>query len=175
MWAISNDRRLRAARTEPSAVGGATIKERRFDFERVPDRILRALGQPRWWQAWYPRPLRDPANAWDEIPFAMKLLRTIVWLNLLALPLAVPLIFLVPALEKVAASAGLQLPLSMRVTIFASSIALAARLLYGLPLAVAGTVVIAVRRRVPVLTAIKLLFTWDCDRWSSTEARRLIG
>jgi len=37
------------------------------------------LGQPDWWQAWYPRSLRVRDSVWDRLPFSMKLLRTLVW------------------------------------------------------------------------------------------------
>ena len=64
-----------------------------------------ALGQPRWWQAWYPRALRHPANIWDKMPFSIKALRTLLAIDLAAIPLALPLMYFVPQLVHIAEGA----------------------------------------------------------------------
>ena len=80
------------------------------------------LGQPNWWQTWYPRSLRVPDSVWDRLPFSMKVLRTLVWLELILLffePAGWTLvIFVIPTFQSWSASIGRELPLLIRVFVF---------------------------------------------------------
>jgi tRNA A-37 threonylcarbamoyl transferase component Bud32 len=136
--------------------------------------VLRgALGQPRWWQAWYPRALRDPANIWDRMSPAVKVLRTILWVELAALPLVGSLMFIVPTMIPIWAGSNFQLPFPIRVTI-AVSAALKLPAMVGLAIVLGGVALLSARKRIPVVAVLRSLLTWRSDRWNSAEARRLL-
>lgn len=136
---------------------------------------LRAtLGQPRWWQAWYPRALRHPANIWDRMSTAMKTLRTILWLDLAAIPFVLPLIYFVPRLTEMARGSNNALPLLMRIVI-GTAVALEPLLLVSLAALVGGVLVLSVTKRISPIRVVECLLTWRSDRWSATEARRLLS
>ena len=135
---------------------------------------LAAFGQPRWWQTWYPRSVRAPDNVWDQMPFAMRAARTIVWLALASIPALALFVFVVPPMASLAAGAGIPLPLPTRLAIAASAIALQG---LGIGLTVAALLVVlsAVRRRVPLLEVIRLTFTWRREHWETPTGRALRG
>ncbi len=132
-----------------------------------------AFGQPHWWQAWYPRALRDPTNVWDRMSPSVKVLRTVLWLELAAVPVAVPLIFVVPMISRIWAGANLALPLPMSFTI-AVSTALKWPMILGLAILVVGVATLSARLRIPVKAVMRSLLTWRSDRWNTVEARRLL-
>jgi tRNA A-37 threonylcarbamoyl transferase component Bud32 len=133
-----------------------------------------AFGQPSWWQAWYPRALRAPDNVWDRMPLSMRVMRTLVWLGLVVVPLAMPIIFIVPDVAAFARGMGVPLPLPMRIMIF-TSVFLRAPLLYGVGLSLLGAVALALKHRLPPLSVLRLLFTWRASAWDSPAGRRLMG
>lgn len=136
---------------------------------------LRAtLGQPRWWQAWYPRALRHPANVWDRMSTAMKTLRTILWLDLAAIPFLLPMTYFVPRLTEVASSSNHALPLLMRLVIGASGL-LTPLLPVSLVALLGGVLTLSVTKRVSPIRVLECLLTWRGDRWSATEVRRLLS
>ncbi len=132
-----------------------------------------AFGQPHWWQAWYPRALRDPTNVWDRMSPTVKVLRTILWLELAAVPVAVPLIFVVPTISRIWAGANLAFPLLVRLTVAVSQ-ALKWPMIAGLAILVVGVATLSVRLRIPVKAVMRSLLTWRSDRWNTAEARRLL-
>ena len=132
-----------------------------------------AFGQPRWWQAWYPRSVRAPDNVWDQMPFAMRAARTIVWLSLASIPALALFVFVVPSMASLAAGAGIPLPLPTRIAIAASAIALQG-LAIGLIVAALLVGLSAMRRRVPLLEAIRLTFTWRRANWDTPAGRKLL-
>lgn len=131
-----------------------------------------AFGQPRWWQAWYPRSLRDPENVWDRMPWSMRVMRTIIWIGLVVVPMIMPLLFFVDDLATFAAAGAMPLPLPLRIMIVASSVALQP-LTYGLVLSLIGAAILARRRGVPASSVLKLLFTWRASAWDTPEGQRL--
>lgn len=133
-----------------------------------------AFGQPSWWQPWYPRVLRDPASVWDRMPFSMKLMRTVLWLNLVAIPYALPLIFVVPNLTLLSEASARALPLPLRLVIAFSSV-IKWPLIIGLLLVPIAAVIIARSRCVSSLTVLRLLLTWRGDKWDTPEGRRLLA
>ncbi len=132
-----------------------------------------AFGQPRWWQVWYPRALRHPANVWDRMSPVVKVLRTILSLELAAVPVAVPLIFVIPNFNLLWSGANLQLPLPIRLTIAVSQ-PLKWPMVASLVLLFLGVAALSVRSRIPVSTVLRCLLTWRDDQWNSVEARRLL-
>jgi tRNA A-37 threonylcarbamoyl transferase component Bud32 len=130
------------------------------------------FGQPRWWQAWYPRWLRSADSAWDRMPFGVKLLRTLLWLDVAVIPLAIPLVFGVPQLSSTAASGGIALPLPVRLFIGAG-ILLRGPWLAGIALAAAGIVALAITKRVRPDEVVRLLLTWSARDWDSPAGRKL--
>jgi hypothetical protein len=137
--------------------------------------ILRdILGQPSWWRTWYPRILRDPASVWDRLPPTLKVMRTVLWLELLLLPAGVILaVFVIPTFQAVFASLGMQFPLMMRTFSFAVSLGG-----YALPLVIMAALVQGrrwhARHGVPGMVAFKALFSVNRDFWRDTEARQLL-
>jgi hypothetical protein len=138
-------------------------------------RILRTiLGEPSWWRTWYPRVLRDPASVWDRLPPALKVLRTVFWLELLLLPAGFLLaIFVLPTFEAVFASLGMAFPLMMRTVTLAVTIGV-----YVLPLFAVAAVVQGRRWRaehgLSPMVAFGTLFSVSPDFWQDTEAGKLL-
>jgi len=139
-------------------------------------KILRTiLGQPSWWRTWYPRVLRDPSSVWDRLPPALKVMRTVFWLELLLLPAGFLLaIFVLPTFQAVFESLGLRFPLVMRTVILAVEIGA----YYVLPLFVVAALVQGRRWRatygLPHMVAFSALFSVSQDFWRGTEARQLL-
>ena len=140
-----------------------------------PTSTLRAiLGEPAWWRTWYPRILRDPANVWDRLPPALKLMRTVIWLELLLLPAGFVLaIFVIPTFQAVWASLGLDAPVVER--IFMTAVAIGG---YVLPVILVAALVQARRWHnglgLPVWVAFTAFFSVSQDFWRDTDARRLL-
>ena len=130
-----------------------------------------ALGQPRWWQAWYPRALRHPAN---KMPFSLKALRTLLAIDLAAIPLALPLMYFVPQLVHIAEGGNHALPLVMRGVIWAAT-ALAPLLPASVAVLATGVAAVSMRKGVSFVRVLECLLTWRRDRWSVTEQRRLLS
>jgi hypothetical protein len=137
--------------------------------------VLRTvLGEPTWWRTWYPRILRDPANVWDRLPPALKLMRTVIWLELLLLPAGFLLaIFVIPTFQAVWASLGLDAPLVER--IFMTAVTIGG---YVLPVILVAALVQARRWHnglgLPVWVAFTAFFSVSHDFWQDTEARQLL-
>jgi hypothetical protein len=113
------------------------------------------LGQPRWWLAWYPRSLRPARSAWERIPASVKALRTLLFVDLLMLPVALPLIFVVPYMEYKAATANIVLPLTLRTTITMSEMAQSGVGYLILALLPLGVVTLALWRRTSVAVVMR--------------------
>jgi hypothetical protein len=131
-----------------------------------------SFGQPRWWQARYPKSLRATDNVWNQMPFAVRLARTIVWLAVVSIPAVVQFIFIVPPLADLVDGMKVPLPLPTRIAIAASRDALKA-LGAGLPIAAVLVSWSALRSRVPVFDVVRLLFSWRRNDWDSPSGRRL--
>jgi hypothetical protein len=70
------------------------------------------FGQPDWWQTWYPRALRVRDSVWGRLPTSMKLLRTLIWLELIILPAGgILTVFVLPTFQTMFASVGQPWPL----------------------------------------------------------------
>lgn len=134
---------------------------------------LAAFGQPRWWQTWYPRSLRAPDNVWDDMPATIRIVRSVVWLSLAVIPVALPLIFVVPKLQIMAAGVAVTLPLPLRMIIAASE---AVRT----PAWVAWASIVVLtahamwRHRVSLGDLLPLLFTSRREAWNTPAGRRLL-
>jgi tRNA A-37 threonylcarbamoyl transferase component Bud32 len=131
------------------------------------------FGQPRWWQTWYPRALRAPDNAWDTIPPSMKLLQSLLWLAMAAIPLALPMMLGIEQLTYAAAAKGIPLPLPARI-MFAIGSALVIPWYFSVAVVVVGAMAMAVRCRVGVGDVVRLLLTWRSTDWDSQAAQQLI-
>jgi hypothetical protein len=137
--------------------------------------ILRSiLGEPNWWRTWYPSILRDPASVWDRLPPTLKVLRTVIWLELLLLPAGVVLvIFVTPTFQAVWASLGVQAPLMIRTLEFAVTIGV-----YVLPVITLAALVQGWRwrssRGLPLMVACNAFFSVSRDFWRDTDARQLL-
>jgi tRNA A-37 threonylcarbamoyl transferase component Bud32 len=129
--------------------------------------------QPSWWQAWYPSSLRHPSSAWDRMPWLVKTLRTILWLDLALVPVALPVLVVIPQMAQLAASVNLLLPMTARLPI-AFIKAVEAPAMVALGLLLVGIFWLSTTRRVPIAAVVRCLLTWRIDRWTSTEARRLL-
>lgn len=132
------------------------------------------LGQPSWWRTWYPRLLRDPANVWDKLPPTLKVMQTVLWLELLLLPAGFILaVFVIPTFQAVFASLGMQFPLMMRTYSVAVTIGG-----YALPFIVIAALVQGrhwhAQHGVPGMVAFKSLFSVNRDFWRDTDARKLL-
>ncbi len=130
------------------------------------------FGQPRWWQAWYPRALRDPDSAWDRMPVLVKILRTLAVLFLLMIPLGLPQLFVVPTLVMLARGAGMALPLPLRFTIVISSV-FSDLILLLFAVMLGGSLWLARRRGVRLAEILRLLFTWRASAWDTASGRRV--
>lgn len=130
------------------------------------------LGQPRWWQAWYPRAIRHPGNVWDRMSTAMKALRTALWLDLAAIPFALPLVYFVPRLTEIAAASNHALPRLMRIILDVSG-ALTPVLVASLATVLGGILTLSATRRISPVRVLECLLSWRRDRWSPTEMLRL--
>lgn len=150
-----------------------TVVSSRVSGASWGETMRRLLGQPRWWQAWYPRSLRDPENVWDRMPALMRADRTLVAALLFAIPLSLPLEFVAPTLSTVAASAGLALPVPMRLMLGMSG-ALRTPIIAGAILAPLLLFWLSMRRQVPIRELLPLLFTWRASRWSTPAGRKLL-
>jgi hypothetical protein len=128
--------------------------------------------QPRWWQMWYPRRWRDPSNAWDDMPFSMKAMRTVAWVSIPAAVFALPIIFVVPALVRFAGESGMPLPLPFRLVIW-QSLAMRWPMVIGLLAVAVGVPILATKRGVAVADVWRLLFTWRREAWDTPAGRRL--
>ncbi len=133
-----------------------------------------SFGQPPWWQAWYPRSVRAADNIWDEMPPAIRVARTIIWFALASIPALVLFFFVVPPLADLAAGANIPLPLPTRIAIVASDRALQT-LAVGLVIAALLIIWSAIRRGVPLLDVVRLLFTWRRHEWDTPSGRRLLA
>lgn len=132
----------------------------------------RLFFQPSWWQAWYPRVLRDPSNVWDRMTWGMRVMRTLTWLSIPAGLFAIPIFAVVPLLATLAQGLALELPLALRVTIEAAG-ALKWPLRVALLVIVAGVPLQAAVSRVSPATVFRLLFTWRAEAWNTPAGRRL--
>ena len=136
---------------------------------------LRAiLGEPTWWRTSYPHVLRSPGNVWDRLPTTLKVLRTLIWLELLLLPAGfVLVVFVTPTFEVVYASVGAPFPLLLGMFISAVSIGG-----YLLPMILLGAVLQGRRWRgrlgLPGLVAFNAFFSVSPDFWRNTDAKRLL-
>ena len=137
--------------------------------------ILRDIfGEPSWWRTWYPHNLRNPASVWDRLPPALKVMRTVIWLELLLLPAGFVLaLFVLPTFQAVYESIRVELPLMMRTLMLAFELGG-----YALPLIIVAALVQGRRWRtrygVPRMTAFYTLFSVSEDFWQDTEARKLL-
>lgn len=132
-----------------------------------------AFGQPRWWQAWYPAELRSPDNAWESMPSSVKALRTLLWIELVSLPLAIPLIFFVPELQRAAAGAGLALPLPARIVIALSAFMQKGPGYAAYAGVILGVAWLAISKHVRVTDVLRLLLTWRREAWEAPLAAPL--
>jgi hypothetical protein len=136
---------------------------------------LRAiLGEPTWWRTWYPRTLRDPASVWDRLPPVLKVMRTVIWLELLLLPAGFVLaIFVIPTFQALYSSIGVEFPLMMRT--FMSAVVIGG---YVLPVLLLAALVQGwrwhVRHGLSLTVAFSALFSVNRDFWRETEARQLL-
>jgi len=136
---------------------------------------LRAiLGEPTWWRTWYPRSLRDPASVWDRLPPELKVMRTVIWLELLLLPAGfVLIVFVLPTFQAVYSSIGVDFPLMMRT--FMSAVVIGG---YVLPVLLLAALVQGwrwhVRHGLSLTVAFSALFSVNRDFWRETEARQLL-
>jgi hypothetical protein len=137
--------------------------------------ILRdILGEPGSWRTWYPRILRNPASVWDKLPPTLRVMRTVLWLELLLLPAGFVLaLFVLPTFQAVYAAIGIEFPLMMSALILAFEIGG-----YILPLIVLAALVQSWRWRarqgLPLMVALNALFSGSRDFWRDPEARRLL-
>lgn len=70
------------------------------------------VGQPVWWQTWYPRGLRVRDSVWDRLPLSMKVLRTLVWLELIVAPVSnILALFVIPTFQTMIWGLGREVPL----------------------------------------------------------------
>jgi hypothetical protein len=136
---------------------------------------LRAiLGEPTWWRTWYPRTLRVSGSVWDRLPPALKLMRTVIWLELLLLPAGFVLaIFVIPTFQAVWAALGLDAPLVEH--IFMTAVTIGG---YVLPVILVAVLVQARswhnRFGLPLWVAFNAFFSVNRDFWRETEARQLL-
>ena len=151
----------------------SSLLARRRGISRETRRQL-AFGQPRWWQAWYPRALRAPDNVWDQMPLGIRVGRSLVWLSLASMPAVMPFLLVVRPIADLVAGMNLPLPLPTRLVILATGMALPT---IGVALFVAVAVVwsSAARAGVSVMDAVPLLFTWRRRNWSGPAALKLLG
>ena len=137
--------------------------------------ILRdILGEPSWWRSWYPRTLRNPASVWDRLPPQLRVMRTVIWLELLLLPAGfLMVLFVLPTFQAAYESVGLEFPLMMSMY----SLAVVAGG-YLLPLILLAALVQGGRWRIRHgLTPMVALKVWVSVRpefWRDTEARELL-
>jgi hypothetical protein len=137
--------------------------------------ILRSmLGEPTWWRTWYPRVLRHPGSVWDRLPPALKLMRTVIWLELLLLPAGVLLaVFVLPTFQAVYASLGVRFPLMM--STFMSAVEIGG---YVLPVILLAALVQGrrwhTRRGLRLTVAFNAFFSVSRDFWQDTDARQLL-
>ncbi len=136
--------------------------------------LRRILGEPTWWRTWYPRVLRDSASVWDRLPPALKLMRTVIWLELLLLPAGVVLAtFVLPTFQVMFASIGVELPLMMRTFTFAVTVGG-----YVLPLIALAALVQGRRWRsrfgLPLWVTFNAFFSVSRAFWQDTDARQLL-
>ncbi len=132
------------------------------------------LGQPEWWQTWYPRRLRVRDSVWDRLPFSMKLLRSLVWVELIVLPTASILAFVViPTFQSMFQSAGREIPLSVSIVAVAYQWAL-----YLLPVTLGLLVwkVYAWKKThdVPAAASLASLFNLKGSYWQGSPARAIL-
>ena len=136
--------------------------------------LRRILGEPTWWRTWYPRVLRNPESVWDRLPPALKLMRTVIWLELSLLPAGLVLVvFVTPTFQAVYASIGVVSPLAMRVLMALVGIGG-----YVLPVILVGTIVQyrrwSTRLGLSSVVAFKTFFSVNPDFWRDTDARLLL-
>jgi hypothetical protein len=134
-----------------------------------------AFGQPRWWQPWYPRSLRGLDSAWHLMPIEIKALRTLLWLGIAAIPLAIPLLVGTPELMVIASRANMPLPLPARIWISASTLMQKGPGHVGLALIPIGIASVAIARRVSLVDLVTLLLTWRQRDWDSPAGLKLRG
>ena len=139
-------------------------------------RILRVmLGEPTWWRTWYPRMLRAPGSVWDRLPLSLKVMRTVIWLELLLLPAGFVLtVFVTPTFRVVFEIVGLGFPVIMGM--FESAVVVVG---WILPVAALSALVQGRRWRVglglPRMVAFRAFFSVSPEFWRDTDARRLLG
>ena len=137
--------------------------------------ILRdIIGEPSWWRTWYPRSLRNPESIWDRLPPMLKVMRTVIWLELLLLPAGVVLLlFVLPTYQAVYEAIRVEFPLMMRSLMLAVKIGL-----YLFPLIALAALVQGRRWRArygfPRMVALNLWFSVRPGFWRDTEARKLL-
>jgi hypothetical protein len=136
--------------------------------------LRRILGEPTWWRTWYPRFLRDSASVWDRLPPALKLMRTVIWLELLLLPAGFMLaIFVIPTFQAVYVSLGVNEPLAER--IFMTVVEIGG---YILPIIALAAVLQAWRWRtelgLPLWVTVNAFISVSRAFWHDTDARQLL-
>ena len=135
--------------------------------------------QPNWWQTWYPRGLRVRDSVWERLPFSMKLLRTLVWLELIVLPAGGLLVlFVIPTFEaliRYEGAAGFPLFILVLTRVVTYSVRWA---IYALPVTVAllvwkfhrwGT-----EQNIPLLALIGGLFNLQGSHWQGSPVRAIL-
>jgi type II secretory pathway component PulF len=118
--------------------------------------------------------LRDPASVWDRLPPVLKVMRTVIWLELLLLPAGFVLaIFVIPTFQALYSSIGVEFPLMMRT--FMSAVVIGG---YVLPVLLLAALVQGwrwhVRHGLSLTVAFSALFSVNRDFWRETEARQLL-
>jgi len=85
--------------------------------------LSRLFREPTWWRTWYPRFLRAADSVWGRLPTSLKLMRTLIWLELILLPAgSILAVFVLPTFQAVYASIGVQTPLAMQILMTAVEI-----------------------------------------------------
>ena len=137
--------------------------------------ILRdILGEPSWWRTWYPHILRDSASVWERLPPTLKVMRTVIWLDLLLLPAGFVLaVFVLPTFQAVYESIGVQLPFMMRTFTLSAEVGGYVMVLITLAALVQGWRWRAMLG-LPPMVVFNALFSVRRDFWRDTEARQLL-
>jgi hypothetical protein len=138
--------------------------------------IIRDIfGEPSCWKTWYPRALRNPASIWDQLPPTLRVLRTVIWLELLLLPAGFLLaVFVLPTFRAVYRAIGVDFPLAMRALIVAFEVG-------GYLLPIIALAVLVQSRQwcatygLPRMVALRAWFSASPDFWRDTEARLLLN
>ncbi|HUF29250.1 MAG TPA: serine/threonine-protein kinase, partial [Gemmatimonadaceae bacterium] len=132
------------------------------------------LGQPDWWQTWYPRPLRVRDSVWDRLTFGMKALRTLAWFQWMLLPFgSVVVLFVLPTFRSLARDSGIALPLSLRA--FNALVVWSSYALFGtLALLWWQLRQARIKHNVPMLAFLRSLLNLRGSYWQGSPARAML-